>query len=99
MFWQRVAALLFLIIVAIFVWYFPIWQVWLGAGFGLYALVLLTYPRAWLIVVPAAMPVLDLTIFSGWFFFDEFDALILLTLAILMWRQPVGRLDFRFGRP
>ena len=99
MFWQRVTALLFLVIVAIFVWRFPIWQVWLGAGFGLYALVLLTYPRAWLIVVPAAMPLLDLTIFSGWFFFDEFDALILLTLAILMWRQPLGRLDFRFGKP
>ena len=98
MFLQRVTALLFLVIVAAFVWRFPVGQLWLGVGFGLYALILLTYPRAWLIVVPAAMPLLDLTIFSGWFFFDEFDALILLTLAILMWRQPLGRQDFRFGR-
>ncbi len=57
------------------------------------------YPRAWLIAVPAAMPVLDLATFSGWYFFDEFDALVLLTVTVLLWRQPLRREDFRFGWP
>jgi hypothetical protein len=45
------------------------------------------------------MPVLDLATFSGWYFFDEFDALVLLTVAVLLWCQPLRREDFRFGWP
>jgi len=96
---QRVPALLLLAVVAAFLWRFPVGQVWLAAGFALYAAVLTKYPRAWLIVVPAAMPVLDLAVFSGWFFFDAFDALVLLTVAVLLWRQRLWRGDFRLGRP
>ena len=99
MFWQRVTAFLFMTIVAAFLWRFPVGQVWLAIGFAVYGLLLLKTPRIWMIVVPAAMPMLDLAIFSGWYFFDEFDALVLLTVAILLWRRPLAREDFRFGRP
>ncbi len=99
MIWQRFPALFFMIVVAAFLWRFPVGQVWLAVGFAVYALLLLKFPRAWLIVVPAAMPVLDLAISSGWYFFDEFDALVLLTLAMLLWRQRLRREDFRLGWP
>lgn len=99
MFWQRVTAFLFISIVAAFLWRFPVGQVWLTVGFAVYGLFLLKTPRIWMIVVPAAMPILDLAMFSGWYFFDEFDALVLLTVAILLWRRPLERDDFRFGRP
>ena len=99
MIWQCVFAALLLTVVAAFVWRFPVGQPWLAAGFAVYAIVLLKFPRVWLVVVPAAMPVLDLAIFSGWYFFDEFDALVLLTLAILLWSQPLRREDFQLGWP
>ena len=88
-----------MIVVAAFLWRFPIGQAWLAIGFAVYALLLLKFPRAWLIVVPAAMPLLDLAVFSGWYFFDEFDALVLLTVAMLLWRQPLRREDFRLDWP
>ena len=96
---QRVTALLFLAITAAFLWRFPVWQVWLAGGFAIYALVLLKNPNFWLIAVPAAMPVLDLAVFSGWYFFDEFDALVLLTIAVLLLRQNLQREDFELGWP
>jgi hypothetical protein len=49
------------------------------------------------ILVPAALPVLDFSWLSGRFFFDSFDALILLTIGILLARLPPGREDFRYG--
>jgi hypothetical protein len=99
MFWQRAFAVLFVACVAAFTWRFPLGQLWLAIGFGVYAVVLLKFPRVWLIIVPAAMPVLDLATFSGWYFFDEFDALVLLTLAVLLWGQRLRQEDFRFGWP
>ena len=89
---------LFVAVVA-FLFAFPVDRAWLAIGFVVYALCLLKYPRMWLVAVPAMMPVLDLAFFSGWFFFDEFDALVLFTAAILYFRQPLVRDDFRLGRP
>lgn len=97
--WQRILAVPLLIGVLAFLWRFPVGQIWLAAGFAIYAVLLLRYPRIWLVVVPVAMPAFDLAFFSGWFFFDEFDALVVLTLALLLWRRPLGREDIRFGAP
>lgn len=99
MFWQRLSSALLFAAVAAFLWRFPVAHGWLAAGFAVYAGVLTKAPRAWLVVVPAAMPVLDLATVSGWFFFDAFDALVLLTLAMLLWRQPLRRDDLRVGWP
>jgi hypothetical protein len=97
--WQRILAVPLLIGLIVYLWRFPVGQIWLAGGGALYSILIARYPRCWLIVVPAAMPALDLAFFSGWFFFDEFDALVVLTLAILLWRCPLSREDFRFGRP
>lgn len=66
--------------------YFPYAQIALTLGLCLYGAVLYVYPNAWLIVIPALSPVLDLAPWSGWFFLDELDLFVLMTLAIGLWR-------------
>ena len=65
---------------------FPYAQIALTLGLCLYGAVLYVYPNAWLIVIPALLPVLDLAPWSGWFFLDELDLFVLMTLAIGLWR-------------
>lgn len=68
---------------------FPIWQLPLAVGLAAYAVLLARQPLAYLLVVPAALPLLDLATFSGRFFWDEFDLLIVTTLAVrLLMAQP-----------
>jgi glycopeptide antibiotics resistance protein len=52
--------------------------------------VLWKWPGVWLVVVPATMPLLDLSYLSGRLFWSEFDTLLLLSLAIAYarWRKP-----------
>ncbi len=40
------------------------------------------WPGSWIIVVPAALPLLDLSVLSGRLFWNEFDTLLLLILAV-----------------
>ncbi len=63
---------------------FPILRPWLTAGFAIYALCLWRWPKLWLVVVPALLPTFDLAPWSGRFFFNEFDAVVLLTAGILI---------------
>jgi len=65
---------------------FPLWQWGLGLGLALYMAALWRWPLAWLVVVPAALPLLDLAPWSGRFFFDEFDLLMLATAGTLLLR-------------
>ncbi len=64
----------------------------IGFGLGLflavYAALLWRYPPSWLLVLPALLPVLDFTPYTGRFFFDEFDMLVLVTLAMGYCRSP-----------
>ncbi|MHB1247741.1 MAG: VanZ family protein, partial [Sulfuriferula sp.] len=73
------------------VWRYPLGSLWLGGALLMYAALLWRWPQAWLIAVPAMLPVLDLAPFSGRFFFDEFDCLILATFAVAGWRRSCGR--------
>jgi glycopeptide antibiotics resistance protein len=57
-------------------------------GLGGYVLWLWRRPQAWLVVVPALVPVLDLTPYTGRLFFNEWDLLVLSTLAVCWWRSP-----------
>ncbi|MHB0973741.1 MAG: VanZ family protein [Thiobacillus sp.] len=45
------------------------------------------WPGSWLVVVPAALPLLDFSYLSGRLFWSEFDTLLLLTLAIAYSRE------------
>jgi hypothetical protein len=77
--------LLLLIITAFLVRDFPRWELWLWSGLSGYVLVLWKYPSAWLLVVPALLPALDLAPSTGRFYFDEFDLLMLCTTAMALW--------------
>jgi len=72
---------------------FPRWNALLAGGFVLYIALLLRYPKAWLVIVPAALPLFDLAFWTGRFFLDEFDLLLAVTMATLLWRAPVNRTD------
>ncbi|NIB43111.1 right-handed parallel beta-helix repeat-containing protein [Pseudomaricurvus alkylphenolicus] len=51
-----------------------------------YAVVLCFLPSVWLLVIPAALPVLDLTLWTGRVYWGEFDFLILTTVAVSLIR-------------
>lgn len=62
-----------------------LWTAWL--------LVALRWPHAWLLVVPATLPVLSLAPWTGWGPTDEFDVLVLAALAaghlrLALWPGP-----------
>lgn len=69
---------------------FPILQLPLALGLALYLALLWRVPWAWVIVVPAALPLLDLAHWSGRFFWDEFDLLMLATVAAALWQGRVN---------
>lgn len=65
-----------------------------GLGFFLigYIALLAHFPYAWLIVIPAVLPIMDFAPWTGRFFFDEFDLIILTTLLAYYWRKPHKKL-------
>lgn len=67
---------------------FPVLSVLLGLLLAIYAAASWYRPQAMLIVVPAALPLLDLAPWSGRFFFDELDLLLLVTVAVGYARLP-----------
>jgi hypothetical protein len=63
----------------------PVAAGWLMLGLLGYAWLLWRRPEAWLLVIPALVPSLNLSHLSGRFFFDELDLFVLATLAIAAW--------------
>lgn len=59
---------------------------WLAPILLLYSALLVWRPRLWLGALPALLPALDLAPWSGWFFFEEIDLLLLITAAFGYWR-------------
>jgi VanZ family protein len=85
---------------ATFVWAmatYPLGTYWVAAGALIYFVTLLRWPQAWLVLLPAVLPVLDLTPWSGRFFFDEFDFFLLATIAIAGWRKPIQKSSYRLS--
>ncbi len=63
------------------------WPSWLFAALlPIYFLLLCWRPPLWLFCLPALLPVLDLAPWTGWFFFEEIDLLLLLTVACGYWQ-------------
>lgn len=71
-----------LCLLAIWLAGFPSFRWWLGAGFLVYACALWWNPYLLFAIVPASLPLLDLAPFTGRFFLDEFDWLLVVGLAI-----------------
>ncbi|MBK8992665.1 MAG: hypothetical protein IPM40_13740 [Gammaproteobacteria bacterium] len=74
---------------------FPTAPLALALGLCAYLLVSLRFADAWLLVVPALLPLLYLAPWSGRVFFDEFDLLLLCSLAAALWH---GRAHSRHRR-
>lgn len=77
---------------------YPLGPAWLAAALLAYGAILLRWPNAWLLLVPAALPVLDLTPWTGRFYLDEFDALLAVTGLVLAWRGPGAPAEAGIGR-
>lgn len=93
---QKSLAVALLLPIGWFVYRFPLLRPELALLYGGYLLLLLRAPRAWLLLVPALLPLLCLAPWSGRLFFDEFDALILTTLAggLLAGRRASDKVDW-----
>ncbi len=85
--WRIVSLLLWSLIMGVLFDY-PVAPFALGLFLLGYSTLLAYVPFAWLIVIPALLPLMDFTPWTGRFFFDEFDLLILTTLAYYFWHKP-----------
>ena len=66
---------------------------------AVYFIALLRFPRLWLIVLPLATVAIDLTPWTGRFLYNEFDGLILMSVAAaLITRQYRGDFGMRHWR-
>lgn len=52
----------------------------------IYIAVMFWYPQLWLFALPTLIPALDLAPWTGWFFFEEIDLLLLITVSFGYWR-------------
>jgi VanZ family protein len=73
---------------------FPTAPEWLGLGIVIAAIAVWQRPAWIFIVVPAALPVLDLAPWSGRFFMDEFDLLLLALIPVAYLRTASRRHRF-----
>jgi hypothetical protein len=62
-------------------WHHPLWPIAAGLLFGLWCLLAAWRPGLWLFVVPACLPFLNFSPWTGWLVFEEFDILLLGALA------------------
>ena len=85
--WRIVSVFLAMIITGALFDY-PLSPVLLGILLITYTALLAYFPYAWLLAVPALLPIMDFTPWTGRFFFDEFDLLVLTTLAYFYWQKP-----------
>ncbi|WP_431064334.1 VanZ family protein [Methylotuvimicrobium sp.] len=76
---------------------YPIGAPLLSALLIAYGVLLFRYPHAWLFVLPAMLPVLDFAPWTGRFFFDEFDLVVMTTLAVYYWQKSSIRLTRQFS--
>jgi len=76
---------------------YPLAPVWLAVGLAAYGVFLWWRPGLWLVAVPALLPVLDLAPWSGRLFFGAWDLCLLVTVGVLLWREPVSFARLRGG--
>lgn len=80
--WARAVGVTALAAVVFGVYRYPLNGFLLGGGLAVYAVILWFRPHAWLLLVPALLPILDFAPWSGWIFFNEFDFLVLVTIGV-----------------
>ncbi len=83
--WRRGAAVAFFGLLLAAASIYPAPKLLLAVLLGGYMALLLWRPQAWLVAVPALLPVLDFAPWTGWFFLEELDLLLLATCAAGYW--------------
>lgn len=94
----KLAALPAALILALLLWHYPFRPALAALLTVAYCLLLYWRPRLWLLLVPAALPWLDLSPWTGRFFVDELDLMLLATLLVGYWRLAVMPPDSRLPR-
>ncbi|SEN85667.1 hypothetical protein SAMN05428959_103445 [Duganella sp. CF517] len=82
----RLLTLIPLALLAALLPHYPFWPLEATLALAAYAALLWWRPALWLLLVPAALPWLDLGTRTGWFYLDEFDLMLLATAAVGYWR-------------
>ena len=72
-----VVALTCIAIGMLLAWHYPIAPALALGGFALWAAISYRWPLAWLLAVPALLPVTGFATWTGWFTFEELDLLVL----------------------
>lgn len=85
---SRIAGILFALLALLLIYIHPLQPWWLGIGLLMCAIWQMRQPLAWLIYLPALLPVLDLTPWSGRLLLQEYDLLLLTALAVGYWQVP-----------
>ena len=95
---QRAFAAAALLPLVLLLWTWPLSLPPLFAGLCVYAAILVWRPQAWMVLLPASFPLVDLTPWSGWMLFGEPDMIWLVTIIVLLLRETLvlPRLS-RFG--
>lgn len=79
---------------AVLAWHHPLWPMAALALFGLWCVAAVLRPGVWLFVLPACLPFLNFSPWTGWLVFEEFDILLLGALAAgygrLAWSSSQG---------
>jgi hypothetical protein len=70
-------------------WLYPVQPWLLAAALLAYATLLWARPAAFLVVLPVVLPAIDLGMWTGWMIVDEADLAFLVTLGLLLIRQPL----------
>ena len=74
---------------------YPIHTPLLGLFLGAYAVLLWYKPQFLFLIIPAALPTLDFSPWSGRFFFDEYDMLLIVSLVVGYLRLPTVSVRIR----
>lgn len=82
----RLLALIPLALLAMLLPHYPFWPLAATLVVAAYAALLWWRPALWLLLVPAALPWLDFSTWTGWLYVDELDLMLLATAAVGYWR-------------
>ncbi|USX24315.1 hypothetical protein NHH73_16945 [Oxalobacteraceae bacterium OTU3CINTB1] len=93
--WRLLAPIPLALLMALLIHY-PFRPLAAALAVAAYAALLWWRPALWLLLVPAALPWLDLGTWTGWFYVDELDLMLMATAAVGYWRlapcERTGRL-------
>lgn len=93
----RLCSICVFITVLFCIYNYPVVQLELALFLISYLVLLIYFPQAWLIVIPLCLPILDFAPYTGRFFFDEFDFLILTTFSHFLWTKKGGGASYSLG--